>query len=73
MPQGTVHQSVWLDKVHAGADFIGYAEGRPGMECHPPSLFQSNRRAPERHDGREPQWNPEQSDAIYHAGRSGQA
>ena len=28
LPQGTVHESLWLDKIHVGADFNGYPEGR---------------------------------------------
>lgn len=40
MPEGTDYQSIRSDKGHVRADFNGYPEGRPGMECHFTALFQ---------------------------------
>ena len=43
LPEGTVHQSLRMDKMDAGTDPHGPAYLRSGMECYPASLFQPNR------------------------------
>ena len=43
MPERTVHQSLWLDQIHAGTDSYRYPESRSRMECSTSSLLQSDR------------------------------
>ena len=43
MSQGTVHQSLWLDQVHAGADFVRHPESGSPVECDPAAVFQPHR------------------------------
>ena len=39
MPKGTVYESVWLDKIHAGTGAYRYPESRSRMECYASSLL----------------------------------
>ena len=39
VPERTVHQPLWMDKIHAGADSYRYPESRSGMECGTSSLL----------------------------------
>ena len=43
--EGTVHESLWMDKVYDGTDHDRCTEGKSGYECHPASLFQPGRSA----------------------------
>ena len=39
MPKGTVYESIWLDKIHAGTGAYRYPESRSRMECYASSLL----------------------------------
>ena len=43
VPEGTVYESLWMDKVYDGTDHDRCTEGKSGYECHPASLFQPGR------------------------------
>ena len=70
MPEGTVHESVRMDKIHDGTDHDRSAESGSGMECDPSSLFQSGGSAQERPYRRGSERNPQQPYAVYFTGGS---
>ena len=45
VPEGTVYESLWMDKVYDGTDHDRCTEGKSRYECHPASLFQPGRSA----------------------------
>ena len=43
VPEGTVHESLRMDKIHDGTDHDGCTEGQSRYECYSSSLFQPGR------------------------------
>ena len=68
LPQGTVHQSLWMDQIHDGADHERRAESESGLECHPSALLQPGRSPQERTHRRRPEGHPQQPDAVHFPG-----